>query len=222
MCSPFLGGGSIELHMAATGVKVYCYDAFQPLIDFWQQMQLNPTILANEITPYLTITKDQFYQLQQNSLSFSTQLQRAAAFFALNKSSFSGATFCGGFSLHNSRKRLTNNAITRISQFYNPNMIFQQLDYQLSILQHSCFMYLDPPYLIKRLLYGNKGDLHKSFNHLTLCNILKSRDNWVMSYNDCPEIRHLYADCQIISVNWKYGMANTGKSNEILIIKERP
>jgi site-specific DNA-adenine methylase len=36
MMSPFMGGGCIELALAARGVKVQAYDLFQPLADFWE------------------------------------------------------------------------------------------------------------------------------------------------------------------------------------------
>ena len=36
MMSPFMGGGCIELALAARGVKVQAYDLFRPLADFWE------------------------------------------------------------------------------------------------------------------------------------------------------------------------------------------
>ena len=35
LCSPFLGGGSIEL-ACTPKMQVYGYDVFSPLVDFWQ------------------------------------------------------------------------------------------------------------------------------------------------------------------------------------------
>ena len=34
--SPFMGGGSTEILMAAQGIKVKAYDIFRPLADFWE------------------------------------------------------------------------------------------------------------------------------------------------------------------------------------------
>jgi len=72
-------------------------------------------------------------------------------------------------------------------------------------------------------LYGKDGDLHSSFDHKGLYDILSQRSNWVLSYNDTPEIRDLYKDYEIIEATWAYGMKNIttkkmGKSSEILII----
>ena len=40
------------------------------------------------------------------------------------------------------------------------------LDFKKSIPKHpNDLLYLDPPYKIKNKLYGNRGDLHKDFEH---------------------------------------------------------
>jgi len=41
-------------------------------------------------------------------------------------------------------------------------------------------------------LYGVDGNLHDSFDHEKLHNLLTNRSDWVMSYNDCEEIREMY------------------------------
>jgi DNA adenine methylase len=38
VCSPFVGGGSIELELANRGTRVFCYDNFEPLVVFWQEL----------------------------------------------------------------------------------------------------------------------------------------------------------------------------------------
>jgi DNA adenine methylase len=79
------------------------------------------------------------------------------------------------------------------------------------------FAYLDPPYLIKSNLYGKKGDAHKDFDHRALAEILRHRRSWLLSYNDCDEIRALYRGFRFITPNWKYGMSNEKRSREVLI-----
>ncbi len=45
--SPFFGGGSIELFLAARGVQVLGYDIFLPLVEFWQCLQIDALQLAH-------------------------------------------------------------------------------------------------------------------------------------------------------------------------------
>src|SRR3990167_3227313 len=42
VCSPFLGGGSIEIELANKGVEVFGYDIFEPVTDFWQILLKDP------------------------------------------------------------------------------------------------------------------------------------------------------------------------------------
>ena len=216
LLSPFLGGGSVELALAAGGTTVYGYDTFPPLVEFWQCVLKQPNALANEVEKYFPLSKSAFYELQQYQTTFHTRLERAAVYYVLNRSSFSGSTLSGGMSP--GHPRFTHSAIERLRRFYNPNIIVKKADYRLSLKAHpEMLAYLDPPYLIKSLLYGKKGNTHKDFDHEELALSLRNRERWVLSYNDCPAIRHLYKGFRMITPNWKYGMGNDKTSKEILI-----
>jgi len=52
LCSPFLGGGSIELKCAEEGMTVHGYDLFQPLVWFWEALLSNPQKLLDHIEGY--------------------------------------------------------------------------------------------------------------------------------------------------------------------------
>ena len=53
IASPFLGGGSIEVALSDYGVKVYGYDVFDRLVNFWKCLIKNPNLLANKLDQYL-------------------------------------------------------------------------------------------------------------------------------------------------------------------------
>jgi len=81
-------------------------------------------------------------------------------------------------------------------------------------------LYLDPPY------YVQGKNLYPIFmedsEHLQLANILSSRKKWVLSYDDCPEIRQMYNFANIIDVNTDYCIngkkQNWANKNELLIL----
>lgn len=217
ICSPFFGGGSIELYMASQGVKVYGYDSFTPLVEFWQCALTQPTQLAQAVRKYYPLRKKKFYELQQQHSKFKTKLQRAAVFYALNRSSFSGTTLSGGLSPHH--PRFSHAAIQKLRTFYNPNVSVNSLDFKQSIEKHpDTFLYLDPPYLINSALYGRKGSTHKHFDHEGLYALLNQRDNWILSYNDCDLIRSMYRQYDIVSVQWSYSMGREKMKHELLIL----
>jgi DNA adenine methylase len=219
LLSPFFGGGSIELSVAAKGTFVYGYDIFPPLVEFWQCLLTQPNELADEVEKYFPLAKEKFYQLQQTQTKFQTKLERAAVYYVLNRSSFSGATLSGGMSPEH--PRFTLSSIERLRDYLNPNISVEKADFKTSLAKHPfTFAYLDPPYLIKSSLYGKKGNAHKDFDHEGLAAILMKREHWILSYNDCEEIRNLYAGFHILTPNWKYGMSSDKMSKEVLIFSK--
>ncbi len=219
MCSPFLGGGSVELDCAADGITVYGSDAFEPLINFWQHALHCPDKLANRVADHYPLSKQEFYSLQSEFGNLQDPLERAAAFYVLNRSSFSGTTLSGGMSP--GHPRFTKSAIARLAEFGNPNLHVACLDYRAALAEHpETFLYLDPPYWNGQRLYGRKGDMHDGFDHDELAWHLWRRSGWVLSYNDCPEVRALYRGYRIVEPGWAYGMSGAGRrrSREVLII----
>lgn len=219
LLSPFFGGGSIELSVAAKGTLVLGYDIFSPLVEFWQCLITQPNELAIEVEKYYPLPKEKFYELQKTQMKFKTKLERAAVYYVLNRASFSGATLSGGMSPEHPRFTVT--SIERLRKFSNQNINVDKADFKTSLQKHPfTFTYLDPPYLIKSTLYGKKGNAHKDFDHEGLAAILQQREHWILSYNDCDEIRNMYEGFHILTPNWKYGMSNDKVSKEILIFSK--
>jgi DNA adenine methylase len=220
VCSPFLGGGSIELELVSRGVEVFGYDIFEPVVDFWQVLLKNPKKLAQRVRKYYPLTRSKFYDLQSTFSNVKTQEERAAIFFVLNRASFSGTTLSGGMSPDH--PRFTPTAIAALERFEVEHFHVQKMDFKLSLEKHRYdFLYLDPPYLLENPnLYGTKGDTHKGFDHLGLAEILTKRGGWILSYNDCPEVRKMYKGFNILTPQWAYGMNTDKKSNELLILSK--
>ena len=219
VCSPFMGGGSIELELVSRGVKVFGYDIFEPLVDFWQVLLKNPDKLAARVRKFYPLTRSKFYDLQKTFSNITTAEERAAVFFVLNRASFSGATLSGGMSPQH--PRFTPTAIDYLSRFKTDNLQVEKADFETSLGKHKDdFLYLDPPYLIESKLYGVKGDTHRDFDHEGLATILTKRMGWILSYNDCPQVRKLYDGFSMVVLHWAYGMNADKKSNELLILSK--
>ena len=217
ICSPFLGGGSVEFSCAADGIKVYGADAFAPLVNFWDHAQRNPVLLSQQVRKYHPLSKEKFYNLQTELPSVCDPLENAAIFYVLNRSSYSGSTLSGGMSP--GHPRFTPSSIERLRVFRAENVSFACADFQETIEAHqNKFLYLDPPYANGERLYGSKGNMHDGFDHERLASLLMKRDGWVLSYNDHPSIHNLYHGYKIEEPKWKYGMSNDKGSKELLVI----
>ena len=216
--SPFFGGGSIEIYLASTGIKVIGYDVFKPLVDFWQILLSSSDVLADRVQLYLPLKKKRFYEIQSKIYETDDKIERAAMFYVLNRASYSGSTLSGGMSPKH--PRFTQSSIDRLRKFTAPNLTVRCGDFKDTIKSHSEFMYLDPPYYkIGSHLYGKNGDTHKSFEHEKLFDMLQKRSNWLLSYNNHPFIRDMYKDFPMIETSWTYGMSKDKKreKTELLI-----
>ncbi len=217
LCSPFVGGGSIELACSSRGVRVFGYDAFSPVVNFWQEVLKNPSGLADMVRKYHPLSRSKFYALQKRYVELKDKRDLAATFFVLNRASFSGTTLSGGMST--GHPRFTEQTIQRLANFQSEGFSVEQADFKSSIPKHdSDFLYLDPPYANGGNLYGIKGDHHSGFDHEGLAGILKKRGGWLLSYNDCEMVRDLYSGFKTLTPAWSYGMNANKKSSEILVM----
>ena len=223
--SPFLGGASVELALLERGSKVIGCDAFEPLVNFWELTKVYRVYILGHIRTYYTLIRDglTLYRVREvvNSKDHYKAI-RAAAYFVVNRSSFSGATLSGGFHKDPLNTRFTLSSIERLEALGSlDNLAVRCLDFSESLNEYPDLpAYLDPPYYLENgsRLYGNRGDIHKDFDHQNLAELLRDRSSfWLMSYNDCPQIRKLYEGFYFKELSWAYGMNKTRKSSEILI-----
>lgn len=132
----------------------------------------------------------------------------------LNKTSFSGLNT--SYSELAYDRNFTINSINKIKDISDiiQNVEFTNYDFKDIPLEiKDYFIYLDPPYYSNKQkgLYGEKGKLHKNFNHDELFNFVEkySKTNKIMiSYDDCEYIRELYKDYNIYTFDFVYSMTN--------------
>ncbi len=214
ICSPFFGGGSLEIAMSRLGISVYGYDNFSPLVNFWNAIQTDKDRLLSIVKTYMPLSKESFYNLQKEILISIDKTEIAAMFYVLNRCSFSGMGLSGGMSPNH--PRFTPNQIDSVVNFKDVFEV-KHLSFEKSIPIHNCLIYADPPYLINQSLYGTKGNMHTGFNHVLLSEILNKRGNFIISYNDSEEVKNMYSDHDFHFPKWKYGLGNNKDSREIVI-----
>ena len=228
--SPFFGGGSFELYATGLGHFVIGADGFKSLANFWTNLLSNPEEMADELQKYLgNVDSDLFksVQIRQKSNDDPNSLIDAVEFILINRCSFSGATFSGGFSKESARTRFTQSLIDKIRSFKNDNLKFEYGLFEEVIPQYADsvdLMFLDPPYLLdgaKNSLYGIGGDMHKSFDHNLFYEVVvDSNKPFILTYNNSDEIRNIWKDYKILDAELSYGMNKSKKSSEIIIIND--
>ena len=223
--SPFFGGGSFEFHIQNNyQLNLIANDKFTPLYNFWNICKIDRENICEELTKKLNmIDKEEFTNLRKQIMDEHNEFNQSVMYFIINRCSFSGSTLSGGFSLESSKKRFTTSSIDRISKLDLTNFDIYNLDFEEFINNNQDnrnLIFLDPPYYLEKAskLYGNNGDMHDMFEHDKLYKCLSKKKNWIMTYNNCEYIKNLYKDFKIIETSWSYGMNQSKKSSEIVII----
>jgi len=174
---PFLGGGSVAIYVTKKypNLDIWVNDLYEPLVNFWQQLQIFGTDLKDKLVDLKTanntpeLAKDLFLSSKEkiNDQSLSS-IDRAVAFYVVNKCSFSGLTEISSFSQQASISNFSLRGIEKLPSYSALIANWRITNYSYDYLMDGnkdAFMYLDPPYDIKDNLYGRKGSMHKGFDH---------------------------------------------------------
>lgn len=229
---PFLGGGSVlfAVHSLKPDIAKKAGDSFQPLYNFWHMCKTEPKELYHQVWvgKQIIIGKSLWEKCRKWVFDTSTDIRdvdRAAAYFMLNRITFSGLTLSGGYSKEAHETRFRD---THIARLKDANQVLQNVDLRHSDyteLLHepgdNVWIYLDPPYDIKSdNLYGNAGASHKGFDHVKFAEECKKcKHKWLITYNDNQKIRDLYSSwANITEVDVKYSMNSTAKVTKELFI----
>lgn len=229
---PFLGGASVYLALRQhyPNEKYWVNDLNTDLYHFWLNLRDEPEKLVEGIQKVKHKEKDGralHKNLTKNSPKQS--LEKAIRFFVLNRITFSGTIEAGGYSQGAFDARFTQSSIDRLGRVAPilSNTEITNLDYEELIKKsgNDVFIFLDPPYLsaTKSRLYGKHGNLHTSFDHKRFAEIMKkTKHKWMITYDDCSQVKELFSFANILSWEFQYGMNNykqktAAKGRELII-----
>ena len=221
---PFLGGGSVAIHITKKypTLDIWVNDLYEPLYNFWcvlrdQSQDLCETLReykSTNATPELARELFQQMKVEVNDKE-NPHLQRAAAFYVVNKCSFSGLTESSSFSQQASVSNFSMRGIEKLPEYGKlikdwkiTNVRYQELLTD----DRSIFTYLDPPYDIGSNLYGRKGNMHKSFDHdgfATVCDRFVGPQ--LISYNSSQLIRERFKGWEVGEFDLTYTMRSVGE-----------
>ncbi len=240
---PFFGGGGIGLKFLEiwTHVKdVWINDRDVGIACLWSSVLAYPQLLVNEIGMFEP-HPDKFYSFKEELLALHMMptdpvdiVNIGFKKLAVHQLSFSGLGTKAGGPLGGKSQE----SKYKIDCRWSPNYLIKKirrfsdmfsdlkvqygyctaLDFSVLVQDDTrkAILYLDPPYF-------NKGsELYQhSFNtedHEYLAHLLeRSPHDWVLSYDDCPEIRKLYSWASIEQINANYTIRNARVKSELII-----
>ena len=220
---PFVGGGSVFFGKKKVENN-YINDLDEELINVYRTIQSddehNKLI---ELVECEIATRERHREVL--NLNPSTYLSKAFKTYYLNRTSYSGIINkpAWGYALGASSPPKNWGIFILAAHKKLKDVTIDNADFQEYLLKipKDGLAYIDPPYF----LADQKRAYRKSFktqDHLDLVEILKkAKFQFLLSYDDCSEVRNLYRWAHIVEREWFYNTANsTGKrkiGKEILV-----
>ena len=224
---PFLGGGSVAIHVSKLypHLKITVNDLYEPLINFWMNLQMFGDDLTKDLKNLKIAHCNQdsarclFAEMKDviNNSKY-TNLERAVAFYVVNKCSFSGLTESSSFSAQASDSNFSMRGIEKLPEYseiishWHINSYSYEYCFRTDI-HDGLFMYLDPPYDIKDNLYGKKGAMHKSFDHDKFASDCDEHNNikMLISYNSDQLVKDRFKNWKASEFKLTYTMRSVGE-----------
>lgn len=235
---PFAGGAGIAIDLLLNNVvsKVVINDYDKGIYSFWRAILTETDHFISDINS-IELSVDewehqhQVYLKQQKRYSY----ELGFATFYLNRTNRSGIIKGGviGGKAQNGKWKMGvrfNRAhlSKRISDIASQKSHIHLYNKDINSFLMNCipkyadnaFIYFDPPYYEKgRELYMNFLQYKDHVKIKSKIEQLKDTD-WVITYDDCPEILSLYHDYVCKKMKWNYSAATKRSVNEIMIFKD--
>ena len=221
---PFLGGGSVAIYITKRypNLDIWVNDLYEPLVNFWQQLQIFGEDMKDRLVELKTanntpeLAKDLFLSSKEKINDQNVpSIDRAVAFYVVNKCSFSGLTESSSFSQQASISNFSMRGIEKLPAYSKLIEKWRITNYSYDYLldgETSAFVYLDPPYDIKDNLYGHKGSMHKRFDHDKFAADCDSNDmDQLISYNSDQLVKDRFVNWNAAEFDLTYTMRSVGE-----------
>lgn len=234
---PFAGGAAVAIELLERGVvsEIVINDFDKGIYSFWRAILTETNRFINEIEN-IPINMDEWYKQRNICMNKKSKYSFELGFatFYMNRTNRSGIIkggVIGGKSQNgtwrlNARfnKKELIERIRKISKnkchihLYNKNVDSFIINY-IPKYNSNVFVYFDPPYFRKGCqLYMNFFDYK---DHARIEHLISNKVNcdWMITYDNEPEIIKIYEKSYIKPFELNYSVANKRKAQELLILK---
>lgn len=232
---PFAGGAGVALEMLFNGKveRIVINDSDKAIYSIWRALTTENTAFLDKVVS-TNVTLEEWHRQREIYLTGKKySLEFAYSAFFLNRTNHSGILLSGPIGgqaqgdwkldVRYNREKLAGQ-ITKIGEHANAIKVYNRdvfafIRGPLCNLGNEAFVYFDPPYYKKgRKLYKNyfTPELHRELFDMIRDNV---DQNWIVSYDDVPEIRAIYGAFPSRAFSLDYSLANNGKGREIMYFK---
>lgn len=230
---PYAGGAGAAINLLLNNHvdKIIINDANIGIYSFWRAL-INESDKYIQTIKDIPVTLEEWYKQREVVIKSRTpSFELGVATFFMSRTNRSGVILGGAIGGATEEKQI--NAKYKIDCRFNKTDLIQRLEniaknkqriavsdkdalIFLRELDKNVFVYLDPPYYVKgKSLYMNH---YIKKNHEELAHFLQNEAqfNWVLSYDDVPQIREMYTDMELFKFPLKYTVSKKQIGYELL------
>lgn len=222
---PFAGAGWVFFKKDRSKSEAL-NDINKDLVTFYRVLKNHPKALADEMR-WLITARAEFDRLQRTDTETLTDIQRAARFYYIVKTSFGSKFDKATFGVSKTGKpRFNPNADALLADFEPiaqrlSRCIIENLGYAECIDRYdreTTFFYIDPPYWDCEDYYG-KGLFSKDDFTALAEQLASIKGKFIMSLNDTAGVRETFADFKFEKVQTRYNICSVANQvvGEVLI-----
>tara|TARA_R110002072_G_scaffold302699_2_gene487459 strand:+ start:22061 stop:22867 length:807 start_codon:yes stop_codon:yes gene_type:complete len=223
---PFVGMGGIFFRRTRAPKAEVINDYSKDVANLFRILNKHYTPFIDMLRYQLT-SRDEFARLLNQHPDTLTDLERAARFLYLQKTSFGGKVTGQNFGVAKERPARFN--ISKLEPMLQDvherlsGVVIECLDWSDFIKRYDhekALFYLDPPYFNNEDDYGKDMFSRDSFDYMA--QLLKCvKGTFILSINDRPQIRELFKDFNFTEVDLHYSLAGKNskgtRANELII-----
>ena len=214
---PFVGMGGVFLRRRSRPRAEVINDLSREVSNFFRILQVHYVAFVDMLRFQIT-TRAEFERLSAVDPETLTDLQRAARFLYLQRTAFGGKVTGRSFGVSVGRSGMFD--VSKLGPLLEElherlaGVIIERLPFDAFLRRYDApgtLYYLDPPYWGSEDYYG--AELFSRADFVRLRDVLMAaKSRWILSINDVPEIRQLFAGCRMADAELNYGLSATGST----------
>jgi DNA adenine methylase len=232
---PYAGGAGAGLFLLFRGYATHLHlnDIDRGVVAFWRAVLTHNERFAKRIQR-VPLTVDEWDRQRATYRTEAMGFDLGFAFFYLNRTNRSGIMNGGiiggraqqsewGIDARFAREDLARRvrAIGQLRKRVSVTRL-DAIDFAMNVKplrSKKMFTYFDPPYFAAgRQLYTN---FYTADDHAAIAKHLSTTKNkWLLTYDDCPQIRKLYKECKILKSELSYSAREVRRGSEIVVVPD--
>ena len=215
----FAGMGGVFLRRTSRPKLEVINDLSRDVSNLFRILQRHPQALVAELARRVT-SRDEFHRLRDLDPDTLTDLERADRFIYLQACAFGGKVTGRNFGVDATAQGSASYDARRVAARIDAlharlaGVVIERLPWEQLLPRYDrphALFYLDPPYWGCETDYGEGLFAREDFERIAEA-LARLRGRFILSLNDRPEVRRIFARFEVAPVELSYGITGKGQT----------